>query len=334
MNGKSFLLDKQGKEVLSLYYNLHYDEVGELSEGLIPVAKDELWGVIDTKGKEIVPCKYKYVSSFSEGLAVVSQAESSDADRALCGYINTKGELVIPCKFDNAESFHNGLAKIGLSNGFDEDSDGEIFLYGYIDTQGKEVIPCKYSEGTDFNEGIAKVSLNEVAYYPDNGDVEILANEIVGLVDRFGHSTITKEDFARIDKAKRELKTKLNQRQNESGTFDSDFETSGSNDYKSNGNYDAKDIAKLAQLNSQITKYRELFYEYYPEYTRLMNQSGTTLTDPYLYDNIKGALSEWLKYVWDAEELAGKMGDKELEAMYKRDRVKLQNAKYKLIMQH
>jgi hypothetical protein len=76
-------------------------------------AKGDYWddGLIDIKGNVIVPCKWKYIESFSDGLAKVKD------DLEYYGYVDKKGKLAIPCQWKTAERFRNSKAKVGDSNG-------------------------------------------------------------------------------------------------------------------------------------------------------------------------------------------------------------------------
>ena len=103
------------------------------------VKKDGKLGYINTKGEQIVECKFDYADDFNEGLAMVEK----DGKR---GYINTKGEQIIECKFDFAWSFNEGLAAV--------QKDGKC---GYINTKGEQIVECKFDDAYDFNEGFARV---------------------------------------------------------------------------------------------------------------------------------------------------------------------------------
>ena len=101
-----------------------FDYVGnfKFKEGFATVQKDGKFGYINTKGEQIVECKFDSVSDFNEGLAAVLKDGK-------WGYINTKGEQAIECKFDVAWSFNEGLAAV-LKDG----------KWGYINTKGYPVI--------------------------------------------------------------------------------------------------------------------------------------------------------------------------------------------------
>ena len=116
-----------------------FDGARNFIEGLAGVEKDGKRGYINTKGEQIVECKFDYVGDFKDGLAMVEK----DGKR---GYINTKGEQVIECKFDDDLGFKEGLASV--------QKDGK---WGYINTKGEQVIEYKFDDAYDFNEGFARV---------------------------------------------------------------------------------------------------------------------------------------------------------------------------------
>ena len=60
----------------------------DFKEGLAAVKKDGKWGYINTKGEQIVECKFDDACDFSEGFAWVKKDGK-------WGYINTKGCSVI-----------------------------------------------------------------------------------------------------------------------------------------------------------------------------------------------------------------------------------------------
>ena len=99
-----------------------FDCVCEFNEGFAAVLKDDRWGYINTKGEQIIECKFDDAGNFSEGFAVVFKDGK-------CGYINTKGEQIVECKFDGVRDFHEGFAAV--------EKDGK---WGYINTKGYPVI--------------------------------------------------------------------------------------------------------------------------------------------------------------------------------------------------
>jgi WG containing repeat len=60
-------------------------------------------GILNTKGKLIVPMLYSRIWGFGDGLAAVSKDGKS-------GYIDITGKVVIALQYDEASPFDNGLA--------------------------------------------------------------------------------------------------------------------------------------------------------------------------------------------------------------------------------
>ncbi|MBS5810548.1 MAG: WG repeat-containing protein, partial [Campylobacter concisus] len=72
-----------------------FDGAGNFKEGFSAVKKDGKWGYINTKGEQIIECKFDDTNYFNEGFAAVKKDGK-------WGYINTKGEQIVECKFDGA----------------------------------------------------------------------------------------------------------------------------------------------------------------------------------------------------------------------------------------
>lgn len=100
-----------------------YDRAKSFQEGLAGVQKNNRWGYIDKTGKVIIPISlhYEHVGQFSEGLAPVYAYVSTNDDNMKFGYIDKTGKLVIPMKFSNPYGdemekeeyqFKNGKAKV------------------------------------------------------------------------------------------------------------------------------------------------------------------------------------------------------------------------------
>ena len=155
---KNFLLDTTGKEISN-----KYDEMFRLIDGLALVkinTREELirgkFGFVNSKGKEIVPLKYDYADSFSEGLARVEL-------NGKMGFIDTKGKEVISLKYDWVYDFVEGFAIVKSNK-----------KVGFIDTTGKEVIPMIYDSVDSFSEGLAAVKLNDkLGFVNSTGEVVI-----------------------------------------------------------------------------------------------------------------------------------------------------------------
>ncbi len=105
---------------------------------------DRRYGFVNTKGEQVVPIKYLDVTSFSEGLAFITDYKEH-------GYIDTSGSMVIelPEKIVGY-NFQEGWAPVSNAE----------YRVGYIDTSGQMVIPFIYDEPGLFSEGKVKVTKN------------------------------------------------------------------------------------------------------------------------------------------------------------------------------
>ena len=85
-------------------------------------------GFIDKTGKVVIPCQWRQVWVFKDGLAPVQ-----DFNKRL-GFIDKSGKIIIPCRWKKVNYFVNGRAKV---------SDSKKFPFRdkwvYIDKEGKIV---------------------------------------------------------------------------------------------------------------------------------------------------------------------------------------------------
>jgi len=81
--GKKGFIDILGNEVIPLIY----DEVGYLTEGLVLVKKNNLWGYVDKTHKEVIPLKFDKAGNFYKG-----RAEAQLGERTF--FINKTGKEI------------------------------------------------------------------------------------------------------------------------------------------------------------------------------------------------------------------------------------------------
>ena len=81
------------------------------SDGLAVVKKtDDTYAYIDKTGKIVIDAsKYRYVDSFSEGMARVWKVEGNTRR---CGFIDKTGKEVIPCQYDWVGHFIDGVTYV------------------------------------------------------------------------------------------------------------------------------------------------------------------------------------------------------------------------------
>ena len=133
-----------------------YDWTHSFSEGLARVKMNGKRGFIDKTGVEVIPIKYDDANSFSEGLALVKL-------NGKYGYIDKRGKVVVPIIYDYVGDFSEGLARVKMNG-----------KWGYIDKTGKEVIPIKFDYAESFIEGLALVKLNGKYGYIDKTGKEVI----------------------------------------------------------------------------------------------------------------------------------------------------------------
>jgi len=132
-------INRSGEETI-LY---GYDGIRDFSNGLAKVSRKNRYGFINKTGQEIIPCEHDFVWGFSNGLVKMKKMGS-------CGIFNKRGEEVIPFEYSEIGLFSEGLSIVVKRN-----------KYGVINMTGEIVIPCEYENIRNFSEGFAIVKRNE-----------------------------------------------------------------------------------------------------------------------------------------------------------------------------
>ena len=126
-----------------------YDNLSdEFVDGVCWVSKNSMYGAINAKGVEVIPCKYEDIVAAGEGLLIF------ELDNKY-GYVNQKGEEVVPAKYYRVGEFNDGLAIVATRD------ESYNYHYGYINTNGEEIIPLKYESATEFSSGLAAVYVKD-----------------------------------------------------------------------------------------------------------------------------------------------------------------------------
>ena len=169
-------IDRKGNEIIPCQY---YDVSGAFSEGIAVVYKSsEEWSLIDKKGQEIASFDGQYRPGFHIGFHDGMMAIFNPEDEKE-GYIDKTGKVVIPAELDMMMC--NGPISVSFNDGlcrrYDYDSQKSIF----IDKTGNKVFECE-GNAEDFSEGLAAVSRCS----SDNDDFVCRS----GFVDKTGSETI------------------------------------------------------------------------------------------------------------------------------------------------
>lgn len=80
---------------------IHFDEVGEISEGLALVRVGNKYGYADEKGNIAIPLQYDDAGSFISGVAYIGYLR----DDWQHGFINKSGDLVVSLEKDEIRDF-------------------------------------------------------------------------------------------------------------------------------------------------------------------------------------------------------------------------------------
>lgn len=137
-----------GKKAVSKSYRV----IRPFRDGLAAVEENGKWGYINTRGEQVIPCKFTLAGPFSCGHAVVSEAEPEAS-----GMITERGVI----GHDGRYTIAQGRFSTILS-AFSEDyivvgsEDGKV---GFANVNGKVVIPMVYEEARPFHEGYAAVKV-------------------------------------------------------------------------------------------------------------------------------------------------------------------------------
>ncbi len=134
------VIDRKGRYVIPPIY----DEISDLSEGFYAAGIEDDYGFLDERGNIAFPFTYKYALGFKEGFAAVK----TDSGWT---FVNKENTQAIPRYFKDVRSF-----AANLSAATENDS-----TWGFIDHWGKWVIPAKYESAEDFENGFAIVTLKE-----------------------------------------------------------------------------------------------------------------------------------------------------------------------------
>lgn len=135
--------------------NVHkYDGVLSFHNGGAIVRKDDKYGVINTKGEEIVPCQYAdtdkvlkpyYVmADFVVGADMCEEGEDNDIgeedvtiflENGRYGIKTKEGDIIVSPKYTGASRFSHGVAAVEISV---QGADSWEYFSGYVDKQGNE----------------------------------------------------------------------------------------------------------------------------------------------------------------------------------------------------
>lgn len=156
-----------------------FEDARPFSEGLASARKDGLYGFVDLNGKWAIPPTYANASIFSEGIAMVVDAQTGEL-----GGIDPSGKVVVPFQSNALGDFHQGRARI-----IREDQ------WGFIDRSGNEIIAAQYQWTGDFASGLAPFKQDGLCGYLNlNGDVVVKPQYRTATTHLEGMATVVTTD--------------------------------------------------------------------------------------------------------------------------------------------
>jgi len=187
--GKKGIIDLKGKFVVVP----KYDDIGTMSDGIIPVKTGRMWGFINYKGDKVIESNYINALAFKEGLAPVMYETYGYFDnlgkfrsvRNKYGYINSKGETVINPAYSSASIFSNNIACVKEYN-----------YWKVIYSSGTTINDGKYTECKKIEHGRVYLKNKNMNILLDNSGrtlLEIEADEIDLM--REGYCVVYETDF-------------------------------------------------------------------------------------------------------------------------------------------
>ncbi len=139
------LIDKKG----NIIPTNNYERVGyffDYQKDICAVYQNGKMGFINTKGEEVIPCKYTGSSSFNDGLAIMDLYSETASPKY--GFMNKKGVFVIQRQYrqNGITTFDNGLCRVKVG--------GKMVL---INTAGKVVFKTNKGTIQKVNKGLISV---------------------------------------------------------------------------------------------------------------------------------------------------------------------------------
>lgn len=170
------LINEKGKLILPC----EYDNIGELHEGLRAISKEYKVGFCDANGKIVIPVMFKVASNeslpeFSEGLACV---ELDEEGRGYV-FIDKLGKKAIDIEISpwgGAAMHYYPRFKEGLAVGQKNNK------FGFIDKQGEWIIKPQFDAADEFSEGLAAVRKKNTVFYIDKNGTRAFKRNL-GCVD-------------------------------------------------------------------------------------------------------------------------------------------------------
>lgn len=135
----------------SIISSLQWNRAYPFNGGYAKVGKNNLYGIINSKGIVVCPVEYTEIVNVSDGMIKIEKNKK-------CGFLDSTANIVIPVIWSYARDFKEGYSVVETENG----------NYGFMDKSGKLVI--ELPEGvrpSDLQEGLSGVVKNNKTGFMD-----------------------------------------------------------------------------------------------------------------------------------------------------------------------
>ena len=149
-NNKVGFADLETREII---IPCRYDFVSLFSEGLASIKMNNKWGFIDKYGTQVVQFKYDDYFSSTDYFKYFHDGLAVVRLNGLYGCVNKYGRQVVPCIYGGCSGVSEGIACVRLET-------WNRGKWGYVDKFGREITPFIYDFACDFHEGLARVESN------------------------------------------------------------------------------------------------------------------------------------------------------------------------------
>lgn len=120
-----------------------YEKIFRFQEGTAIVLKNNLYGLINEKGKEILPCSYDSISSFLKHFRIIKKDKKY-------GVLNNYGDVIKPCVYSDfltKEKFTGDRLCDYLALKLND-------KWGFVDKEGNDVTQYKYEDIFSYDDSV------------------------------------------------------------------------------------------------------------------------------------------------------------------------------------
>lgn len=135
----------------------HYQQISDFENGTAIVKRDSSWGLIDSRGKEVLSSEYDTIFPLIHNYRAIKH-------NSKYGLANKLGEIVVPCKYEGFYGYRENLYCAFKQNG----------KWGFVDSCNNVVVQFKYDDIYPFFDSIFVAQIkNKYGMYDFKGNTII-----------------------------------------------------------------------------------------------------------------------------------------------------------------